>query len=99
MILAAELVRLDTHGHPDFAAVAARLGGHRHAAPDHQAAHARNPERFVHKPPVPPDLPTAAWINKPKGGRCSINSNAKCLTELDRVRWAKAIVRRTADRA
>ena len=30
------------------------------------AAYARNPERFVHKPPVPPELPTAAWINKPK---------------------------------
>jgi bifunctional non-homologous end joining protein LigD len=34
VILDAELVRLDTDGHPDFAAVAARLGGHRHAAPD-----------------------------------------------------------------
>ena len=30
-----------------------------------QAAFARNPERFVRKLPVPPDLPTAAWINKP----------------------------------
>jgi putative transposase len=29
-------------------------------------AYARNPERFVRKPPAPPDLPTAAWINKPK---------------------------------
>ena len=29
------------------------------------AAFARNPERFVRKPPVPPELPTAAWINKP----------------------------------
>ena len=29
------------------------------------AAYARNPERFVGKPPVPPELPTAAWINKP----------------------------------
>jgi putative transposase len=29
------------------------------------AAYARNPERFVHKRPVPPQLPTAAWINKP----------------------------------
>jgi len=29
------------------------------------AAYARHPERFVRKPPVPPDLPTAAWINKP----------------------------------
>jgi putative transposase len=29
------------------------------------AALAAHPERFVRKPPVPPDLPTAAWINKP----------------------------------
>jgi putative transposase len=30
------------------------------------AAYARHPERFVCKQPVPPKLPTAAWINKPK---------------------------------
>ena len=30
------------------------------------AAYERLPERFVRKPPVPPALPTAAWINKPK---------------------------------
>jgi putative transposase len=29
------------------------------------AAYARNPERFVRKPPAPPPAPTAAWINKP----------------------------------
>ncbi len=29
------------------------------------AAYARNPDRFVRKPPQPPALPTAAWINKP----------------------------------
>jgi putative transposase len=29
------------------------------------AAYARHPERFVGKPPVPPKLPSAAWINKP----------------------------------
>jgi putative transposase len=29
------------------------------------AAYARTPERFVRKLPVPPQLPTAAWINKP----------------------------------
>ena len=28
-------------------------------------AYTRNPERFVRKHPEPPDLPTAAWINKP----------------------------------
>jgi putative transposase len=29
------------------------------------AAYARNPDRFVNKPPQPAALPTAAWINKP----------------------------------
>ena len=29
------------------------------------AAYAPHPERFVRKPPSPPELPTAAWINKP----------------------------------
>ena len=29
------------------------------------AAYARTPERFVKRPPRPPDLPKAAWINKP----------------------------------
>jgi putative transposase len=29
------------------------------------AAYERYPERFVRKPPTPPELPTAAWINKP----------------------------------
>jgi len=30
-----------------------------------KAAYKRTPERFVRKPPAPPELPTAAWINKP----------------------------------
>jgi putative transposase len=29
-------------------------------------AYARNPERFVRRAPVPPELPSAAWINKPE---------------------------------
>ena len=29
------------------------------------AAYAAHPERFVRKPPAPPRLPAAAWINKP----------------------------------
>ena len=33
------------------------------------AAYARNPARFVRKPPVPPQLPTTAWINKPADTR------------------------------
>ena len=30
------------------------------------AAYAGHPERFVRKPPTPPALPTAVWINEPK---------------------------------
>ncbi len=30
------------------------------------AAYAAHPERFVRKPPAPPRVPTAAWINKPE---------------------------------
>ena len=30
-----------------------------------EAAHAATPERFVRRPPRPPALPIAAWINKP----------------------------------
>ncbi len=29
------------------------------------AAYHTNPERFVHRPPEPPKLPAASWINKP----------------------------------
>jgi len=29
------------------------------------AAYRRNPERFVRRPPAPPALPTAVWINRP----------------------------------
>jgi putative transposase len=32
-----------------------------------QVAATAHPERFVRKPPMPPALPTAVWINKPKG--------------------------------
>ena len=30
------------------------------------AAHATHPERFVRKPPAPPELPAVAWTNAPK---------------------------------
>ena len=29
------------------------------------AAYATTPERFINQPPIPPPVPTAAWINKP----------------------------------
>jgi putative transposase len=31
-----------------------------------EEAYAAHPERFVHKPPTPPALPTVAWINQPE---------------------------------
>jgi putative transposase len=31
-----------------------------------EGAFAAHPERFVRKPPTPPQLPTAAWINQPQ---------------------------------
>ena len=37
--------------------------GHRGLVLD--AAYAAHPERFVRKPPTPPALPSAAWINRP----------------------------------
>ncbi len=45
------------HGHAE----------HTHAARQTilDAAYAATPERFVRRPPRPPALPTAAWINKP----------------------------------
>jgi putative transposase len=42
---------------------AAVVRAHRHAVLT--AAYAAHPERFVRKPPVPPALPTAVWINPP----------------------------------
>lgn len=38
---------------------------HGHAEGVLQAAYAATPERFVRRPPTPPALPTAAWINMP----------------------------------
>ena len=35
------------------------------------AAYAATPERFVRRPPRPPALPTAAWINKPADERAA----------------------------
>ncbi len=35
------------------------------------AAHATHPERFVHGPPAPAELPAAVWINKPSAALCA----------------------------
>jgi putative transposase len=39
---------------------------HRQAVLD--AAYSAHPERFVRKPPRPPELPSQVWINKPPPG-------------------------------
>jgi putative transposase len=38
------------------------------------AAYAINPERFVRKPPQPPDLPGTTWINRPEADQLSNSS-------------------------
>jgi hypothetical protein len=61
---------------------------HGHAQQPHAArsivldtAYAAHPERFVRKPPVPPELPTGAWLNKRKqeaaGGSAARTSGTK----------------------
>ncbi len=52
---------------------------HGHAQQTHDArrpildaAYAATPERFISRPPTPPALPRAAWINKPTA---NINDN------------------------
>jgi putative transposase len=54
------------------------LAAHRHAerAKVLESAHSAHPERFVHGIPVPPPLPTAAWINKPSTPEPTTNSVA-----------------------
>ena len=54
------------------------LAAARHAARAKvlEAAHLAHPERFVHGVPVPPPLPTAAWINKPAKTERSTNLEA-----------------------
>jgi putative transposase len=61
------------HRHSGIGLMTPAAVHHGHAAQLHaarvdvlDAAYQRHPERFVRKPPAPPELPTAAWINKPK---------------------------------
>jgi hypothetical protein len=52
-------------------------------------AYAEHPERFVHKVPTPPALPTVAWINEPvKEVANSLNWFKNCLIRLDTRRRA-----------
>lgn len=60
------------HRHSGIGLMTPHAVHHGHAPALHAAradvlnqAYARNPERFVNQPPVPPELPVAAWINKP----------------------------------
>jgi putative transposase len=54
------------------------------------AAYARHPERFVHGPPQPADLPTAVWINPP--ARSSTAQNAPGTTTVTSDdRWVDPI--------
>jgi putative transposase len=61
-----------THRHSGIALMTPAAVHHGHAQQLHakrrrvlSAAYAATPERFVRRPPTPPALPTAAWINKP----------------------------------
>jgi len=61
------------HRHSGIGLMTPAAFHHGHAAQLHaarvdvlDAAYQRHPERFVRKPPAPPQLPIAAWINKPK---------------------------------
>jgi putative transposase len=60
------------HGHSGIGLMTPSSVHHGHAEQQHldragvlDAAYAATPERFVRRPPRPPALPTAAWINKP----------------------------------
>jgi hypothetical protein len=72
-----------------------------HRAAVLRAAYDAHPERFPHGVPVPPPLPTAAWINSPRprwpsprqrgpdhDGDSEI-SEADCLIRLDNFRASK----------
>ena len=54
-------------------------------------AYLAHPERFVRKPPAPPDLPASSWINPPEdqpeeGNRRSVRHPRRCLIQVDRFR-------------
>jgi putative transposase len=61
------------HRHAGIAMMTPEAVHYGHADRLHQAraevltaAYAAHPERFVRKPPIPPSLPTAVWINPPE---------------------------------
>jgi putative transposase len=51
-------------------------------------AYAAHPERFVRKPPQPPLLPHAVWINPPKGGSTSQDRAGATISIADDPRVA-----------
>ena len=58
-----DLVEIEKEVGPASAPRGATSGRRQTVLSDAYAAH---PERFVRKPPTPPALPSAAWINPPK---------------------------------
>jgi hypothetical protein len=57
------------------------------------AAYSAHPERFVRKPPRPPELPSQVWINKPPPEeKNSLNSQARCLILVDTYRPSPDLV-------
>ena len=53
------------------------------------AAYVAHPERFVRKPPQPPLLPHAVWINPPKGGSTSQDRAGATISIADDPRVAR----------
>ena len=49
------------------------------------AAYARHPERFVHRPPQPPRLPTAVWINPPAEKTTRLEASRSIISTPDEV--------------
>ena len=60
------------------------------------AAYPAHPDRFVRRPPTPPNLPKEVWINKPSKlrRRYSLNSMSECLKMVDTRRPAAQVLTR-----
>ncbi len=50
---------------PEQREAATAFGAHSHRAITLTRAYEAHPERFVRRPPTPPEVPTAVWINPP----------------------------------
>ena len=54
-------------------------------------AYARNPERFVRRPPQPPALPEAAWINPPEKNSTPRDASRSMIVTPDDVRGSTVL--------